>query len=151
MNAHAPARALLCAACLLAAAGCVERTLEIRTEPPGARVFVDGRFRGTTARGPLVLPFDHYGARRVSARLPGRSPAGRTVRVAPPWYQIFPLDFFFECLFPFTLRDTNTVTLRLPALPPRGSEALARREKALARRAEEAREELARHDDTPAD
>lgn len=128
-------------------AGCVERTLEIRTVPPGARVWVDGRLRGVTGKEPLVVSFDHYGTRELRAEKEGFVPAVKRESVAPPFYQVFPLDFFFECLCPFTLRDRNAVTLRLEKIPPRGSAGLAAQEKKLVTAAETMRKELSRDEE----
>jgi len=133
--------------CWLAACGCVERTLEIRTVPPGARVWVDGRPRGTTGPKPLVLPFDHYGTREIRVEKDGYVPVVRLESVAPPVYQIFPLDFFFECLCPFTLHDRNPVSIRLERVPASGSADFADQEKKLVAAAEKMRKELSRDEE----
>jgi len=99
--------------------GCVERRILIRSEPAGAPVWVDERPVGTT---PLEYPFAHYGTRRVRAG-PIYNELGtaeyleqeRMVRVEAPWYETFPVDFFFEVLWPTTLVDEHKVTLTLPA------------------------------------
>ena len=132
-------------------AGCVERTLEIRTDPPGAKVYLDGRLRGTTKNGPLLLPFDHYGTRELSVRLEGYRPVTRMVDPATPIYQVFPLDFFFECLFPFTLHDQNLVDVRLLKLPPPGTREQEKLERKLAARAEKARKEWSHERPRPTD
>ena len=77
--------------------GCVERWLFIRSDPAGARVFVDGRDRGTT---PVELPFDHYGTREILLRLKDHDSAVHIVKLDPPWYQWFPIDFVSEHLWP---------------------------------------------------
>ena len=130
--------------CWLAAGGCVERTLEIRTVPPGARVWVDGRLRGTTGSKPLVLPFDHYGTREIRVEKKGYVPVVKLERVLPPIYQVFPLDFFFECLCPFTLNDRNPVRIRLAPVPASGSPDHGAQERKLVAAAEKMRKELSR-------
>ena len=98
------------AAVLLAAvlAGCVEREIHVDSEPPGAEVWIDGRHAGTT---PLKEPFTFYGARGLELRRPGHVPVRQTLKVKAPWYQIIPLDFFFEHLWPGTLRDVHEVKI----------------------------------------
>ena len=51
---------------VLLCSGCVERALVIRSEPAGARVFIDGIDSGTT---PIRVPFDFYGTRDVLVRM----------------------------------------------------------------------------------
>ncbi|MHC5079610.1 MAG: PEGA domain-containing protein, partial [Planctomycetota bacterium] len=48
--------------------GCVERTIEVRSDPPGAEVYLDRAFRGRT---PVRLPFHHYGVREITVRKAG--------------------------------------------------------------------------------
>jgi len=90
---------------VLLCSGCVERALVIRSEPAGARVFIDGIDSGTT---PIRVPFDFYGTRDVLVRMEedekrgerSLSPIRRNVKLTPPWYQRFPLDFVSENLWP---------------------------------------------------
>jgi hypothetical protein len=95
-------------------AGCVERKLIIESDPPGAPVWVDQSFAGVT---PLDFPFAHYGTRNVRVG-PIRNENGRVTYLEServfdiewPYYQRFPLDFFYEVLYPRTLVDEH----RLP-------------------------------------
>jgi hypothetical protein len=95
--------------------GCVERKLIIESDPPGAPVYVDEDFAGVT---PLDYPFAHYGTRSVRVG-PIRNEHGRVTHLEAervfdidwPYYQAFPLDFFYEVLYPETLVDEH----RLPA------------------------------------
>ncbi|MEC9477385.1 MAG: PEGA domain-containing protein [Planctomycetota bacterium] len=90
---------------ILLCSGCVERALVIRSEPVGAKVFIDGIDAGTT---PVRVPFDFYGTRDVLVRMEedekrgerSLSPIRRIVKLTPPWYQRFPLDFISENLWP---------------------------------------------------
>ena len=95
----------LCA--LVALAGCVEHKLLVRSDPPGATVFVDGREVGATGDGPVVVPFDFYGTRVVTARLAGHPPVSVEVELDPPWWQVFPLGFFTDVLWPGTIEDVH--------------------------------------------
>ncbi|MHC4599752.1 MAG: PEGA domain-containing protein, partial [Planctomycetota bacterium] len=126
-------------AVLLLLCGCVERTIEVRTDPPGASVFLDREYRGRT---PLSIPFHHYGTRELTVRLEGYATETKVKTFWPPWYQIFPLDFLFDCLFPFTIHDRRPLEFRLlkeSPPPPRDAE---REREALLRRAEELRKDV---------
>jgi hypothetical protein len=99
--------------------GCVERALVVRSDPPGATVFVDGREIGTT---PARLPFEHYGTREVMVRMERRDPGADHIPLAPvtqmvelgaPWYQWFPVDFVSEFLWPGTIVDERVVEVAL--------------------------------------
>ncbi len=124
-----------------AVCGCVERTIEIRSDPPAAKVFLDGKFVGETGKDPLVIAFDHYGTREIAVRKEGFVPARKKASISPPIYQIFPLDFFFECLFPFTLNDRNEFSFKLEPLHVQDKRKLEIMEKELAARAEQTRKE----------
>lgn len=97
-------------------AGCVERRLIVRSDPPGARVYVDGEPKG---EAPLAVPFTYYGTREVVLRHERHEPARIVLQVDPPWYQLSPMDFFVEVLWPFTVLDEREVAAKLAeAAPP---------------------------------
>ncbi len=98
----------------VAAQGCVERELFIKSDPPGAMVFVDGMAREVT---PVSVPFDFYGERNIELRLPNHRVHRERVDVNPPWYMIFPLDFFSEVLMPFTCVDSHVIEIKLEEIP----------------------------------
>src|SRR5207247_4817924 len=54
---------LLFAALCLSTTGCVRRRLTVRTNPPGAQVFVDDQEIGTT---PCSAAFVYYGTRKIT-------------------------------------------------------------------------------------
>jgi hypothetical protein len=105
---------------LALSAGCVERKLIIESDPPGAPVWIDEQYAGVT---PLDYPFAHYGTRSVrvgplrdeNGRLTYRE-SERVFDIDWPYYERFPIDFFYEVLYPRTLVDEH----RLPefALEP---------------------------------
>ena len=75
----------LALACLLAAVlgGCVRRVVDITSEPPGARVWVNDRDAGRT---PCSIEFTHYGRYDVRLRREGYEPiAGFGDADAPVW------------------------------------------------------------------
>jgi hypothetical protein len=111
-----PVRSILWALLVVASVvGCVERKLLIRSDPPGADVYIDEVYRGET---PLDIPFTFYRARLVELRKDGFEPERFLQPVPVPFYQIIPLDFFFEVMMPFTLVDEHRVERRLEPEPP---------------------------------
>lgn len=82
--------------------GCVERLIAVRSEPPGAAVFLDDERVGVT---PCELRYTWYGTRDVSLELKGYHGVRDRVRLLPPWWQIFPFDLVTDLLVPFTLTD----------------------------------------------
>ena len=116
--------------CLLA--GCVERKLLLRSDPPGARVLLNGVAVGVT---PVDVPFQTYGVFEVVASAPQRARLRTTADIRPPWWETIPLDFFVENLWPWTVRDYQTVML--PLVPISGDEEdVTQREGELRRRME---------------
>ena len=100
-------RALVPLLMVLLASGCaVKRTLTITSNPPGAEVRLDGRRIGTT---PLEHRFDHYGVRRITLQHPECLTWEQVVRIDPPWWNRFPVDYLSEILFPFGWRDRRSV------------------------------------------
>jgi len=90
----------------------------VRSDPPGAVVYVDGRHRGAAEGDGLVVPFDFYGTRVVVARKDGYRPLRREVPLDPPWYQYPPFDLFADLLWPGTIEDVHRVDLALERRPP---------------------------------
>jgi len=99
----------------LAASGCVERRLFVRSDPPGAGVWIDEEYRGET---PLDVTLPGYGTRRIELRKAGFERELFHERVPRPFYQWFPLDFVTEVLIPFRIRDEHRVDRRLRPEPP---------------------------------
>ena len=86
--------------------GCVHRRLTIRSQPDGARVFVDGKEAGFT---PTAVEFTYYATREVRLVKPGFETQTRKVRLAPPWYQLPPLDFLSDNFSPGSVADRREV------------------------------------------
>ena len=93
----------------LSAGGCVERTLQIQTEPPGALVHLNGEEVGRT---PMRKTFVWYGTYDVELRKEGYVTKTAVTKVWAPWWQIPPIDLFAE-LLPVPLQDNHAVTYRL--------------------------------------
>jgi len=86
----------------LALTGCVERILEIRSDPPGADVYIDGERMGVT---PLVHKYAWYGTREVTLIKPDHRTDRQLVVLNAPWWQIFPFDLITDVALPFTVTD----------------------------------------------
>jgi hypothetical protein len=106
----------LALACL-AATGCVQRRMVIRSNPPGAMVYVDDYEIGTT---PIAHDFTYYGTRKIRLVKDGYETLTVMQSIPAPWYQIPPLDFVSENLVPGELRDRRTLlyTLRPQMIVP---------------------------------
>src|SRR3990172_7037822 len=95
---------------MLLPAGCVRRRLAIRSNPPGAMVFVDNQQIGST---PCSVDFTYYGTREIRLVKPGFETLTVNQPIPTPWYEIPPLDFVSENLVPTKIRDNRTVTFDL--------------------------------------
>ncbi len=95
---------------LLPAGGCVRRRLNVRSNPPGALVYVDNQQIGTT---PCSVDFTYYGTREIRLIKPGYETLTVNQPIPTSWYQIPPLDFVSENLTPTKIRDNRTVTYDL--------------------------------------
>lgn len=94
-------RACAAAALLLPTAGCLRRTLSVRTEPAGALVYVNDQLRGET---PLEYDFEWYGWHRVTVRKEGYARIDDRRLIRAPVYLWIPLDLVVE-LLPFPVHD----------------------------------------------
>lgn len=98
-------------ACLAVLAGCVERKMMLRSDPPGALIALDGA--DASLRTPAEVPFDYGGARSVTLIAPGHRVLDTTVKLADPWFTYFPLDIAAEFLWPGTIEDVQTFDFKL--------------------------------------
>ena len=96
--------------CLVCLSGCVRRRMTIRTNPPGAVVYVDDYQIGTT---PVSTNFVHYGTRKLRIVKDGYETLTVEQPIPAPWYQIPPLDFVSETLVPKEIRDHRTLNYQL--------------------------------------
>lgn len=90
--------------------GCVRRRLMVRSNPPGAMVYVDNQPIGTT---PCATSFVYYGTREIRLVKPGFETLTVKQPVPAPWYEIPPLDFAAENVAPNEIQDFRTVTYNL--------------------------------------
>jgi hypothetical protein len=112
VHSAGPIRAacLLVAVAMLMLPGCVRRRLNVRTNPPGALVYVDNQQIGTT---PCSVDFTYYGTREIRLIKPGYETLTVNQPIPTPWYQFPPIDFVSENLAPMKIRDNRTVTYNL--------------------------------------
>jgi hypothetical protein len=100
------------------AGGCVQRRMTIRSNPPGALVYVDDYQIGTT---PVSHDFVYYGTRKIRLVKDGYETLTVRQPFPVPWYEFFPLDFVSETLVPWEIRDERVVDLAMQpaaAVPP---------------------------------
>ncbi len=95
---------------LATSTGCLRRRLTIRSNPSGAAVFVDDQPIGVT---PVSTPFTYYGTRKIQLFKDGFETLTVKQPIRPPWYQIPPLDFISENLWPTEIRDERAVEFEL--------------------------------------
>jgi hypothetical protein len=100
---------------VVTAVGCVQRRMTIRSNPPGALVYVDDYQIGTT---PVSHDFVYYGTRKIRLVKDGYETLTVRQPFPLPWYQVFPLDFVTENLWPGEIRDERIVDL---AMQPAGA------------------------------
>jgi len=107
--------------------GCVQRVLELRTDPPGVVAYINGEEVGTT---PVDYYFSFYGTLDIELRHgPVADPetgeelgyAYRTEHIEKelpiPWYQHFPLDFFVEFFTPWPIVDRHELSVTMTRHP----------------------------------
>jgi len=126
-------RAIAVAFAASVAAGCVERTLVIESDPPGAEVRLNGARVGVT---PVQVPCRHYGVYDVEVRKDGFETVREAEPVLAPWWGRFPLGVFSELLWPGRIRGVRFLKYDLapPTMPERAG---------LLKRADAAAERLA--------
>ena len=95
---------------VLLSSGCVRRRLTVRSNPPGALVYIDDQEIGTT---PVSTSFIYYGTRKVRLVRDGYETITVLERFRAPWYQIPPLDFVSENVWPRELRDERILEFQL--------------------------------------
>jgi hypothetical protein len=107
-----PSRLLVAAVLVaaLATTGCVRRRLTVRSQPPGAQVFVDDQEIGTT---PCSSSFVYYGTRKITLIKDGYRTETLYQKLNPPWYQIPPLDFVSDNLLVREQRDERIVDVQM--------------------------------------
>ncbi len=133
---------LILVAIIFAFSGCVTRSLTVKTEPSNALVYIDNELIGES---PVTMPFTYYGTRKIMIEKKdedGVLTHERTIvfeKIKAPVYEIFPLDFFSEILWPRELKDDHVLSYKLAELEPLSTKEL--QEKVL-KNAEELRQRV---------
>jgi hypothetical protein len=100
---------LACAIALVAATGCVRRTITIKSDPPGARVVLNDKDLGVT---PLTEDLEWYGWYRLRLTKPGYERIDDEVEIRAPLHLWIPLDLAMEVV-PLQIHDPNVLAYRL--------------------------------------
>ena len=131
----------------LAFTACVERKLIIRSDPPGATVFLnyDAALVDPT---PAEFEFTDYGTYAVRLTKEEHESVEAMAEVTAPWWAYPPFDIITELLLPVTIKDHHEFEYSLlPMSEALSTEVLRQRHEELLLRAEEFRtgskEELA--------
>lgn len=90
--------------------GCLRRRLMVRSNPPGAMVYVDNQPVGTT---PCATDFVYYGTREIRLVKPGYETLTVNQPIPVPWFEIPPIDFVSENVVPNKIQDYRTVSYNL--------------------------------------
>ncbi|MCA9246088.1 MAG: PEGA domain-containing protein [Planctomycetales bacterium] len=93
--------------------------MTIRSNPPGAQVYVDNEEIGTT---PCSTGFVYYGTREIRLVKDGYETLKTKHAFHVPWYQYPVAEFFAENLVPGEIRDEHTLNFTLEPqiiVPPR--------------------------------
>ena len=117
-------------------AACTDRFIQIRSEPPGATAFLDGKEIGRT---PCQVPFAWYGDRELVLEKPGYRSRTEILRIRAPWWQWPVLDFFTDVvlIIPFIDRREFGFVLEKHASSPATIERLKRNADELRKSARE--------------
>ncbi len=92
------------------AGGCVHRRFTVRTNPPGARLFVDDYEIGTT---PVSHDFVYYGTRKIRLVKDGYETLTILQPIPTPWWDLPGIDFVTENLIPTELRDHRVLDFQM--------------------------------------
>lgn len=98
----------------LAVTGCVRRTMVIKSDPPGALIYMNGQEIGRT---PIKRDFTWYGTYDVQVRKEGYETISTQTKVIAPWWQWVPFDLPAE-LFPLVDRHDLHYDLKPASTQP---------------------------------
>ncbi len=79
--------------------------MTIRSNPPGAAVYVDDYQIGTT---PVAVNYTYYGTRKIRLVKDGFETLTVYQPMPAPWYDYFGIDFFSENIWPGKIRDERS-------------------------------------------
>jgi hypothetical protein len=93
--------------------GCVERRMTIRSNPPGALVYIDDYEIGTT---PVSTDYIYYGTRKFRLVKEGYETLTVYQPMPSPWYEWLGIDFFSENVWPGKIRDERSYDFQMTPL-----------------------------------
>ena len=94
--------AVIIAISALLISGCVERRLTINTDPQGALVVLNDEEIGIS---PVTVAFNWYGDYTVRINKDGYQTLNTHRNLKQPMKDVFPIDFFYEVLYPGRIVD----------------------------------------------
>ncbi len=112
---------LVLVAIIFVSSGCVTRTITVKTNPSNALVYIDDKLVGES---PVTVPFTYYGTRKIMVEKRDddeKLTHERTItfeKIKTPVYEIFPLDFVSELIWPRELKNEHILTYDLVELEP---------------------------------
>lgn len=112
------------------AGGCVEREMNITSEPSGALVFISDKEVGRT---PVTVPFTWYGDYDIILRSDGYETLKTHANINAPAYGIPPMDLFTE-LAPWTIHDRRYLHFKMQEYTPPSDQDLIDRAETLQKR-----------------
>jgi hypothetical protein len=116
---------------LILGSGCVERRMVVNSDPPGALVLHNGQPLGAA---PADDHFVYYGNHHFTLIKPGYETLQVDQKIAPVWYQYFPLDLFSEIFVPLQLEDVRRYSYQMRPLVPIRPEDVSNRASVLRER-----------------
>jgi PEGA domain len=112
--------------------GCVERRFLVQSDPPGAKLLVNGQEVGPT---PADVYFTYYGKYHFTLIKDGYETLQVDQNIPSPWYEWFGVDFFSEAVYPFKVRDVRRFDYTLQSSQSVRPEDLVNRAEAVRARA----------------
>ena len=110
-----PSQIVLLALVMITSAGCVQRRLQIRSQPEGALVSVDRQPVGNT---PLSVPFTYYGSREIQLEKDGYKTIRVEQNIKPPWFEKFPLSLISNNFAGREIRDDRLFDFQMEPKDP---------------------------------
>jgi hypothetical protein len=104
--------ALLTAALCACQSGCVQRRMIVRSNPPGALVYVDD-YQEPIGVTPCGAEFTYYGTRKIRLVKDGYETLTVMQSIPAPWYEYTPFDFVSENFVPGEIRDQRVLDYQL--------------------------------------
>ena len=100
---------------LLVSTGCVQRRLQIRSQPEGALVSID---RQPVGLSPVSVPYTYHGTREFQLEKDGFKTVRVQQNIQPPWFDRFPISFFSNHFAGREIRDERLFDFQLEPKEP---------------------------------